>query len=672
MTRGPEPAEPSDPRTDEGPARTDPGEGAARTEPAALLPLLALTLVWCWWGAKSGGFFSTVWLPGTVALCAVVTVLAFAAPWRASLRISSPVAIALGATLALGAWACLSAVWSPAPDLAIADGQRIFAYALSFTLGLWLCNLLGTRMHLALVPLAIAGAFAGAFALGAMLSGDDLKRYLEIDGTLQYPLGYRNANAAFFLIAFWSAFGLASRASFAWPLRTLAFATSTLCLDLALLSQSRGSVLGMGVACVVYLALTRDRARALVWLVLVALPVSGVIPAATDIIGLGDRAPAGPLLDAMRDAGRAVALTTLLAIGVGAIAALLDGRMSLSQRATRTANRAAAVILVALALAGTVAFVVAAGNPADWVGQRVSEFRSGQEPTSGARLTVNAGSGRVQLWRIALVDFRDDPILGEGAGGYRYSYLLERHANTQPAVRDAHSVELENLSELGLPGLLLLLVALGSAGAAVARSRRLGPASASLSAVALATGAYWLVHSSVDWFWPYPGVTAPVFALLGAAAAAPLRVLDLTPFGRGRLVLAAAAVVLAIFAIPPFLSIRYQNAAYDVWSTDTAQAYRDLSRSRDLNPLSVDPILAEGAIARAAGDRSRSIAAFQDAVEKRPEEWVSHYFLAQLYRRTDPERARAELAAAKARDPHNLEIAALEERLRAPAKKQPQ
>jgi len=43
---------------------------------------------------------------------------------------------------------------------AVGDGQRILVYALSFGLGLGLCNLLGPRMRLSLVPLAGAALFA--------------------------------------------------------------------------------------------------------------------------------------------------------------------------------------------------------------------------------------------------------------------------------------------------------------------------------------------------------------------------------------------------------------------------------------------------------------------------------------------------------------------------------
>ncbi len=116
----------------------------------------------------------------------------------------------------------------------------------------------------------------------------------------------------------------------------------------------------------------------------------------------------------------------------------------------------------------------------------------------------------------------DDPIFGDGGGGFQFRYNREREDPNQLA-RDAHSVELEMLSELGVVGLVLFALAMVGAFAGAIRARRLGPSAAQLSCGALAAGAYWLTHASVDWFWPYPAVTAPALALLGAAAAPAIR-----------------------------------------------------------------------------------------------------------------------------------------------------
>ncbi len=198
-------------------------------------------------------------------------------------------------------------------------------------------------------------------------------------------------------------------------------------------------------------------------------------------------------------------------------------------------------------------------------------------------------------------------------------------------------MELENLSELGIVGLALFGSAVAAAAAGALRARRLGPAGAWVSAFALTAGAYWLVHSSLDWFWPYPAVTAPVFALLGSACAPAIRVDRPAPWrGSGRLAVAAGAIALAASTVPPFLSQRYVDDAYDSWQSDPARAYHDLDRAGSLNPLSVEPLLAEGAIARASGDRRRAIEAFREAISKRPEEWVSYYLLAVSARARGP------------------------------------
>jgi hypothetical protein len=647
--------------------RPAPPPRLARIERAALPALAILTAVWCWWAAKAGAFFGTVMLPGTIALCGAAILLASAAPWRASLRRSPGAVAGLVGLVGLGVWAALSALWSPAPDVAVTDGQRILMYALAFGLGIWVANLLGDRMHLALLPLAVAGAFAGVVAVVGMLTGDNPGQYLETDGTLEFPLGYRNANAAFFLIAFWPAIALAARAENDWRGRALALAAATLCLDLGLLSQSRGSILGGSAALLVFLALSRERGRILLWLVLAALPALAVIPALVDLFGAANSgAPAHSVVDELHAAGGTVAATVVAAAALGAIAALVGRRLPRFRRRAEIANRVTGIGLAAGMVAAVITFVVVVGNPADWLGQRVAEFRSGQAPsTSGSetRFSLNAGTGRPELWRVALLEAGRHPVLGTGAGGYRYVYLENRGPDGPPAAIDAHSVELENLSELGVPGLLLFGCAIVGATWGAVRSRRLGPAAAALSAVSLAAAAYWLVHASLDWFWPYPAVTAPVFALLGSASAPALRLRTARRRTLGRPALIAAALLLAVSAVPPFLSQRYVNAAYAGWHTDTQLAYDDLARARDLDPLSIDPLLAEGAIARADGDRQRAIRAFREAAADRPEEWASHYFLALLYRQRSPALARSELEAAIRRDPRNPTLEQLRHKL---------
>ena len=252
---------------------------------------------------------------------------------------------------------------------------------------------------------------------------------------------------------------------------------------------------------------------------------------------------------------------------------------------------------------------------------------------------------------MAVDDLGAEPLRGDGGGGFEYSYLRKRNAPTQN-LRDAHSVELELLSELGIVGFALFATFIVAAFVAVMRARKLGPSAAGLAAIALSSAAYWLVHTSVDWFWPYPAVTAPVIGLLGCACAPAVRAQARRAGLRWRRgVVIAALGALALTAVPPFLAQRYVNDAYDSWRTDLDRAYDDLDRARSLNKLSNLPLLAEGSIAQAAGDRERALSAFREAERQRPEEWATHFLLADLERRTDPTGRHRRDPAGAAREP---------------------
>jgi O-Antigen ligase len=639
--------------------------------PAALL-LVSLSGILAWWAWQEGAYFGVVLLPGTVILCAIAGVLLVVLP-KSNLRISPPVAVALASLACLALWTLASTLWTPAPDVAVADTQRVFTYALMFAIGLLLGRLLGPRVTLALVTFVVAAALAGIAAVIALLTTHSPLRVLEVDVTLQYPLGYRNANAAFFAIAVFPALGLASDADRDWRLRGLALATATLAIDLILLSQSRASMPAMAIAVSAFLVLSPTRLRSVCWLLLAALPAIAVIPALTDLYAVGNE-PHGlrGISDELRAAGWLTCVSALGALLAALLVARLEAHVpGFSSRGGRS-NRVVAVLLAALVAGLATVFVIEVGDPIDWIGARAKEFKGGETDLSGhaSRFTFNFGSNRYDIWRVALEDAQADPLLGDGAGGFRYTYLQKKEAPRQN-VRDAHSVELETLAELGAPGLVFLFAALASIATAAFVSLRRGPPASSLGTVALASGAYWLVHSSVDWFWPYPAVTASALTLLGVACA-PGEFRQGPPrWRRWRESAFAGIAILAVSAIPPFLSERYVNHAYAAWRTDLDRAYEDLDRARSLNPLSDVPLLAEGAIAESAGDRSRAITAFGDAAELRPEEWAAHYLLAGLQQDTHPAAARREIEIALDLNPLSGRIQTLARRLGVDATDEP-
>jgi hypothetical protein len=116
------------------------------------------------------------------------------------------------------------------------------------------------------------------------------------------------------------------------------------------------------------------------------------------------------------------------------------------------------------------------------------------------RLFSLSSSGRLELWRIAVHDFERHPLAGSGSGTYEGVYLLNRP--TSGKVRDAHSLYVEVLGELGVVGLVLLVAALlvPVVGAVRARRHPLVPA-------ALGAYAAYLFHAGIDWDWEMTGIT---------------------------------------------------------------------------------------------------------------------------------------------------------------------
>jgi len=611
-----------------------------------------------WWAWERGAYFGVNFLPGAMVLLVLVGALLLWAPWPAVLR--GPAAVALGGLLALAGWTLLSTLWSPARDIAVEDGQRVLMYALAFGLGLWLSLLLGRRMLLALTPVVAAGAVVAVLTTIALWLGDDPGELLETDATLRFPLGYRNANAAFFIAALLPTVVLAAGREHDWRLRGALIGAGTLMLELAVLAQSRGSVFAAAIAVTILVAVHPARLRVLAWLAIATIPAMVALPWVLEVYQHGGGNTAESLAP-LESAAAAMALTAASSAAIGCVVARGEPIVTLSPSAGRAIGWGLAAVLAAGVLAGMVALATTEGGPGGFINRQADELTAGSPDLSeqGSRFGLDLRSERGDLWGVALDDLVANPVAGEGAGGFRFSYLLERDTALQP--EDPHSVEMLMASELGLPGLLLFGCFIGGAVIAVLRARRLGPSAAALAAGSLALGGYWLVHASVEWFWSYPALTLPVAYALGAACAPGL----LRPEGeisiRWRRGLAVAATLVALSLVPFFASERYTNNALRNWQGDLANAYSELDLAADLNPFSDRPLATEAVIAEEAGEPQRALAALSEAQSRQPEEWTLYYLEARVLAEFDSAGAQRALAQAKALNPAGPEIAELEE-----------
>jgi hypothetical protein len=136
---------------------------------------------------------------------------------------------------------------------------------------------------------------------------------------------------------------------------------------------------------------------------------------------------------------------------------------------------------------------------------------------------------------------------------------------------------------------------------------------------------YWLVQGSGDWFWQFPALAAPAFAMLGLAGALVPRAAQGGARSPGRAIrrigwIAAGAVFIAVGAslTLPWLADREINRASQVWRLDPAAAFRQLDLAANLNPLSGQPELTEGAIAERLGMLDHAERAFAQARARDP------------------------------------------------------
>ncbi len=620
--------------------------------------LVVVSAVFVWWGWKQGAYFGSVFYPGAIGLFVLLGLLLAFGPFTA--RIGGPALVALLALVALAAWTLLSAIWSPTPAAAVLYGWHAALYAAVFAIGLWGAHLLGPRMRLALAPVAIGVAVVGIATAVTLAVGTDFTWYLHEDATLRFPIGYRNANAAFFLIGLWPLVALAA-GGWRWQVRALLVGAGSLLVGLSFLCQSRGSVPAAALAGVVLLAVSRDRLRVAIVLALVVLPTLPVLPTLIDLYQHGHADPAS--VPELRRVAGALAVATAASVLLAAVCfGALGPRVRLGPRASaRIFGVAAATSLIAVLVAAGV-FVSRHGGPVGFVEQRADEFNRVGYPDlrdQGIRYGANIGSNRHDFWRVAIDEGVDRPLLGAGAGGFEVAYMERRLSDDAP--EDPHSVEALMFSELGAPGLLLFLTfAVASVWGAL-RSRRLGPAAVGLVAGALAAASQWVTQASYDWLWNYPGVTAPAVFLLGAAAAPALLDPHAGTGFRARRSGAVALSALVIVAVPLWLSARFFQQAYGK-SGAPAAALADLRRAADLNPLDADPLLLRATIEAQQGDRGAAIADLNEALAREPRNFEARLLLARELASVDPAAARAELLDARRLNPLDPVARALQRR----------
>jgi tetratricopeptide (TPR) repeat protein len=264
--------------------------------------------------------------------------------------------------------------------------------------------------------------------------------------------------------------------------------------------------------------------------------------------------------------------------------------------------------------------IAAYGGPSESARRALDSIKQASPTASGDqtnRLFSLSSNGRLDTWESALDDYQAHAVLGSGAGTFERWWLAERSVGLK--VRDAHSLYLETLAELGPFGLAALLAMIVAPLVAALRARR-----SPYVAPALAGFVALVVHAGLDWDWEVPAVMIAGLTCAGVVLLADGEQerggLTLGGWTRGALIACIAA--LAVFSFATLTGNRYLGQASGALDrSETAVAARDARRAARWAPWSTDALEHQADAALADGSFADARRLYRRAIAKDGGDW---------------------------------------------------
>jgi O-Antigen ligase len=360
----------------------------------------------------------------------------------------------------------------------------------------------------------------------------------------------------------------------------------------------------------------------------------------------------------------AMALVVCAGVGLVQVAIALSAQYGLGPRPKVTRRQHAAL---AVGAACTAVFIgLAAGLPGE-VADRWNETDEPVGNTLGSERLQNVSTQSRRLyWESALDANATAPLVGIGPGAYEY-WWARNSVPGVPFARDAHSLYVETLAELGIIGLALLLLAMGAVLAACMR-RALGPRPERRLVLAPATASCiaFAAFAGIDWLWEL-AVLPVAFLLLVAAILGPEARSSAAPGTDGALkpspplsprrraatrIGLGALAVLALIAItlPHASTVLLRNSGEQLRSGELDSALDSAEMAETVEPYAATPKLEQALVLERSGKLAAAATAVSDATRSERTNWRTWLVLSGI----EAKRERAASAINAYREAHRL------------------
>ena len=538
-------------------------------------------------------------------------------------------AVVVGGLLATFAgWTFLSMFWAADAESAFNEFNRTSLYLAVLVLavitaragaaGRWSDGLCA-----GIVAIAVLALSSRLFP--ALFESRELGNFIPSALTrLSFPVGYWNALGI--LVSLAVPLCLRSALVARRPaLRALAVAVVPVLAGVVYLTSSRGAVVAVFVGIAVFLVMTDVRWAAL------GATMAAVAGSTLAIAVLIDRHTLvnGPLDSdlAVRQGRTAAALLIICCL-------VTAGLQLVGERTLRGRFRPRP--FAGWTVAGAVVLVVLVGL---LLARPVTRFEEFRQPPSNeilvasdfatAHLLSGNGSGRWQFWTAAIDEFESAPLHGRGAGSYE-SWWAE-HASFTYFLKNAHSLYLEVLGELGLVG-FFLLVAVFTGGFVIA-VRRLrvvrGQSRVTLAALTAVLAAF-MAAAAIDWIWQVTVVGVVGIAALGLIVG-PATLDDLgaerpvrskrSRIAAGVGLLGVAWLLICAQAIPWLATDKIEDSQAAVRRGNLNAALKDALDAKSLQPWAASTYVQIALVAETRGDLEASHHWISEAIQRNSRDW---------------------------------------------------